>query len=133
MSRPFRPVRPGDAPPSGAPLRLASSCQNPAPAAPQIRGFAPLDGRGRHREAGRPPVLPATRAWREGFPQVWQVFLRDQFGSDPEVIAATFGVRPQTARNWLEAAHCPTGWVVSWAMLRWRAEIAAAALRLGVR
>lgn len=126
-----RAVQPGDI--DGAPVRLVSSCQSPARLASQNRGFAPLDGRGRHRDAGRPLPMPGTRAWREGFPRVWQLFLRDQFGGDPEVIAAAFEVRPQTARNWLEALHCPTGWVVSWAMMRWRAEIAAAALRLGVR
>lgn len=134
MTRPYpRPVRPGDASQPGASLRLVSSCQSPARPAPQNRGFAPLDGWGRHREAGRPLPLPTTRAWRENFPRVWQAFLHDHFGGDPEVIAAAFQVRTQTARNWVQALHCPNGWVVSWAMMRWRAEIAAAALRLGVR
>lgn len=120
---------------SRAPVRLVSSCPDPAPRAPANRGFAPGGGRGRGREAGRAPApLPDPVRWRGMMPAVWQAWLLGRWGNDPHRVGAVFGVRTQTARNWLEGLHAPTGGAASWAMMRpdWRAEILAAALRLGV-
>lgn len=116
--------------------RLIASCDAPAPAARQNRGFAPVDGRGRTRQAvraaGTPtPRLPDPAIWRTEFPAIWRAFLMARWGDDAIGIAAAFGVRVQTARNWLSGLHRPTGDVAARAMLAWRAEILPAALRVG--
>ncbi len=113
-------------------VTLVASSPAPARPSPQTRGFAapPQGGRGRGRAAARRASGPL--AWRADFARIWQLFLLDHYGADPHAVAAEFDVRVQTARNWLQGLHKPTGDVVAWAMLRWRAEITAAALRVGV-
>lgn len=119
-------------------LTVASSSPHPAPPARQNRGFAPDGGRARGRYAARRAhvvgdcagVLPDPRAWRAQFPAIWQCFLLDQFGRDPHAVAEALGVRLQTARNWLDGLHRPTGDVVAVVMLHWRRELLAAALKV---
>ena len=113
---------------SGASSRRAAAVSR------QYRGFAPGGGRGRGRHTARAAgPLPDPIAWRGGFARVWQAFLLARWGTDPHAIAEAFGVRVQTARNWLDGLHVPTGDVAARAMLAWRGEILAAALRVGVR
>ncbi|MCA2012417.1 hypothetical protein LCM17_13040 [Cereibacter sphaeroides] len=114
-----------------SPIRLIASSPEPAAPARQNLGFAPAGGRGRgirqHRSAR---VLPDPVIWRGDFARIWCAFLLNRWGRDPHGIAEAFGVRVQTARNWLDGLHTPTGDVAARAVLGWRAEILAAALRV---
>lgn len=119
-------------------LKLVHSQPAPAraPASRPIRGFAPRGGRGRSAGDARGASGFALRdplAFRAAFPAIWQRFLIARWGDDAHAIAAHFDVRVQTARNWLGGLHRPVGDVVAHAMFTHRAEIAAAALALGVR
>lgn len=75
-------------------------------------------------------MLPDPRIWRAQFPAIWQRFLLDRFGGDPRVIADIMGVELQTARNWLGGLHRPSGDVAAAAMLHWRRDLIAAALKV---
>ena len=77
--------------------------------------------------------LPDPVAWRGAYPKIWQVFLLGRWGDDAQAVSEAFGVRRQTARNWLDGLHAPTGDVSARAMLVWHREILAAAVRVGVR
>lgn len=119
-------------------LRLVASC--PAPAAPgrQNRGLAPRGGRGRGRYAARQAAvvsdcalaLPDPRAWKAQFPAIWQRFILARWGRDPHAASRDLGVNLQTARNWIDGLHVPTGDVVARAMLMWRRELLAAAIQV---
>lgn len=115
-----------------------SSCPaRPVPSRPDY-SFAPVGGPGRSRGAARRAHvvrddiagLPDARAWKAAFPAIWRAFLLDVWGDDPRAVAAAFGVRVQTARNWYLGQHAPSGDIVARAMMGWRRQILRAGLRV---
>lgn len=123
------------------PPELSIASASPAATAParQKRGFAPSGGRGRGRAAARQAhvisdcefQLPDPRLWKAQFPAIWRQFLIDRFGDDPHAVKDGIGCNLQTARNWLDGLHVPTGDAVARQMLHWRRELIAAALKVG--
>ena len=50
--------------------------------------------------------------FRARFADYWSQFLRENY-RNPEAVAVAFGVRYQTALNWWQGAHKPSGDVVA--------------------
>lgn len=84
----------------------------------------------RHQDGGIAVQKSQTKVfdpyrYRAEFPDLWAGYLRAHFRS-PEAVAAAFDVRFQTALNWWQGAHRPSGDKVALAALADPAGFAAA-------
>lgn len=80
---------------------------------------APIAGQKSHANLFEP------HRFRAKFPDQWSGFLRAHFRNAEEV-AVTFDVTYQTARNWLDGSHRPSGDKVALAAVSMPARFAAA-------